>query len=162
MMKRTYQVRCVTFVRGLFVAAISMAASATATAQNTDAFVTNYIKALNASMPPSGDPAVIANAFAENGIHHGMNQGPPEVGRKQIQEFFAGFKDRFEDWNHVEKSRVVQGNRAVWEGTVEGHPKGSSTVVKLPIVFIFDFDPQGKARETRVYVDVHLIGEQLK
>ena len=66
------------------------------------------------------------------------------------------------DWTHIEKSRLVQGNRAVWEGTGEGHPKGSSKVVKLPIVFIFDFDPQGKARETRVYVDVHLIGEQLK
>ena len=161
-MKRIYQVQPVTFVSGLFVAAICMAVSVTATAQNTDAFVTNYIKALNASMPPSGDAAVIANAFAENGVHHGVNQGPPQVGREQIKEFFAGFKDRFADWTHVEKSRLVQGNRAVWEGTVEGHPKDSAKSVRLPIVFIFDFDPQGKARETRVYVDVHLIGEQLK
>ncbi len=161
-MKRIYQVQRVTFVRGLFVAAICMAVSVTATAQNTDAFVTNYMKALNVSMPPSGDAAVIANAFTENGVHHGVNQGPPQVGREQIQEFFAGFKDRFEDWTHIEKSRLVQGNRAVWEGTVEGHPKESSKVVKLPIVFIFNFDPQGKARETRAYVDVHLIGEQLK
>jgi hypothetical protein len=162
MMKRIYQVQRVTFVRSLFVAAICMAVSVTATAQNTDAFVTNYVKALNASMPPSGDATIIANAFAENGVHHGVNQGPPQVGREQIKEFFADFKNRFADWTHVEKSRVVQGNRAVWEGTVEGHPKDSAKSVRLPIVFIFDFDPQGKARETRVYVDVHLIGEQLK
>jgi hypothetical protein len=39
-------------------------------AQNSDAYVTSYIKALNASMPPSGDPDVVANAFVENGVHH--------------------------------------------------------------------------------------------
>ncbi len=76
-MKRIYQVQSLTVVRGLFVVAICMAVSGTATAQNTDAFVTNYIKALNASMPPSGDAAVIANAFTENGVHDGVNQGPP-------------------------------------------------------------------------------------
>ena len=161
-MKRIYQVQSLTVVRDLFLIAICMAVSTTATAQDTDAFVTNYVKALNASMPPSGPAAVIANAFTENGVQRWSDQGPPQVGRKQIQEFFAGFKDRFADWTHVERSRLVQGNRAVWEGTVEGHPKGSDKSVRLPIVFIFDFDAQGKARETRVYVDVHLIGEQLK
>jgi putative tryptophan/tyrosine transport system substrate-binding protein len=34
--------------------------------------------------------------------------------------------------------------------------------VKLPIVFFLDFDDQGKVREQRVYVDVHLIDEQIK
>jgi hypothetical protein len=32
----------------------------------------------------------------------------------------------------------------------------------LPIAFFLDFDDQGKVREERVYVDVHLIGEQIK
>jgi hypothetical protein len=32
----------------------------------------------------------------------------------------------------------------------------------LPIVFFFDFDDQGKVHEERVYVDAHLIGEQIK
>jgi hypothetical protein len=84
-MKRIYRLQRVTFVHGLFVAAICMAVSITATAQNADAFVTNYIKALNASMPPSGDATIIANAFAENGVHHGMNQGPPQVGRERCR-----------------------------------------------------------------------------
>ena len=43
-------------------------ASEPAMARNTDASVTSYIKALNASMPPSGDPDVVANAFTENGV----------------------------------------------------------------------------------------------
>lgn len=129
---------------------------------NTDTFVTNYINALNASMPPSGDPSIIANMFTENGVHHGVNQGPPQVGREQIRQFFSGFKNGLSDWTHVERGRVIQSNRAAWEGTAEGHDKATGKYLKLPIVFFFDFDDQGKAREVRVFVDVHLIDEQLK
>jgi ketosteroid isomerase-like protein len=146
----------------LLAAAICIASSGPATAQNADAYVTSYIKALNASMPPSGDPDVVANAFAENGVHQGMNQGPQQVGREQIRQFFAGFKNYWSDWTQIEKTRLVQGNRAAWEGTAEGHHKESGKYVKLPIVFFLDFDDQGKAREVRVYVDVHLIDEQTK
>jgi len=146
----------------LLLTAICIAASGPATAQNTDASVTSYIKALNASMPPSGDPDVVANAFAENGVQHVVNQGTSQVGREQIRQFFAGFKNTFSDWTHNEKSRLVQGNHAVWEGTAEGHHKESGKYVKLPIVFFLDFDDQGKVREKRVYVDIHLMAEQIK
>ena len=151
-----------TVIRVLLLAAICIAASGPATAQNADAYVTSYIKALNASMPQSGDPDVVANAFVENGVHNGVNQGPPLVGSEQTRQFFAGFKNLFSDWTHIEKTRLVQGNRAVWEGTAEGHHKESGKYVKLPIVFFLDFDDQGKVREQRVYVDVHLIDEQIK
>lgn len=161
-MRRVYDAQPLTVVHVLLLAAICIAASGPATAQNTDASVTSYIKALNASMPPSGDPDVVANAFTENGVHHGVNQGPPQVGREQIRQFFAGFKNTLSDWTHIEKTRLVQGNRAVWEGTAEGHHKESGKYVKLPIVFFLDFDDQGKVREQRVYVDVHLIDEQIK
>jgi hypothetical protein len=92
-MRRVYDAQPLTFVRVLVLAAICIAASGPAIAQNIDASVTSYIKALNASMPPNGDPDVIANVFAENGVHHGVNQGPPQVGREQIRQFFAGFKN---------------------------------------------------------------------
>jgi ketosteroid isomerase-like protein len=161
-MRRVYDAQPFTVVSVLLLAAFFIAASGPATAQNADPYVTSYIKALNASMPPSGDPNVVANAYAENGIHHNMNQGPPQVGREQIREFFAGFKNSLSDWTHIEKTRLVQGNRAVWEGTAEGHHKETGKYVKLPIVFLLDFDDQGKVREQRVYVDVHLIGEQIK
>jgi ketosteroid isomerase-like protein len=161
-MRRVFDAQPLTVVRVLLLAAVVMATSGSARAQNTDAFVTSYIKALNASMPPSGDPAVVTNAFAENGVHHGVNQGPPQAGREQIRQFFAEFKNRWRDWTHIEKTRLVQGNRAVWEGTAEGHHKESGKYVRLPIVFFLDFDDQGKVREARVYVDAHLVGEQLK
>jgi hypothetical protein len=161
-MRRVYDAQPFTVFSVLLLAAICIAASGPATAQNADAYVTSYIKALNASMPPSGDPDVVANAYAENGVHHGMNQGPPQVGREQIRQFFAGFKNSLSDWTHIEKTRLVQGNRAFWEGTAEGHDKATGKYVKLPIVFFLDFDDQGKVREQRVYVDIHLIGEQIK
>ena len=85
-----------TVVRVLLFAAICIAASGPATAQNTDASVTSYIKALNASMPPSGDPDVVANAFTENGVHHGVNQGPPLVGREQIRQFLCWIQEHLE------------------------------------------------------------------
>lgn len=131
-------------------------------ATDTDAALTNFISALNTSMPPRTDVAPVANAFAENGVHHGVNQGPPQVGRAQITQFFVGFKDLFADWTHTERSRLVQGNRAAWEGVVQGHDKQTGKPIKLRIVFLLEFDDQGKVQEDRVYVDVHLIGEQVK
>ena len=133
-----------------------------ASAVDADTALTNYIYALNSSMPPRTDISPLVNAYAENGVHHGVNQGPPQVGREQISEFFGGFKDRFAHWTHTGKSRLTQGNRAMWEGVAHGLEKTTGKPVKLPIVFIFEFDYQGKVREQRVYVDVHLIAEQLE
>jgi hypothetical protein len=116
-MRRVYDAEPLTVIRVLLLAAICIAASGPATAQNADAYVTSYIKALNASMPQSGDPDVVANAFVENGVHNGVNQGPPLVGSEQIRQFFAGFKNLFSDWTHIEKTRLVQGNHAFREGT---------------------------------------------
>ena len=131
-------------------------------AADADTALTNYIYALNASMPPRTDVSPLVNAYAEDGVHHGMNQGPPQVGREQIGAFFGGFKDRWAHWTHTAKSRLTQGNRAVWEGVAHGLDKQTGKPVTLPIVFFLEFDYQGKVREHRVYVDVHLIAEQLK
>ena len=134
---------------GILILTLVSIASSSATAQNTDLFLTNYIKALNASMPPDGDPAVIANMFLEDGIHKDVNL-TTQTGREQIQQFFAGFKNRFGDWTHVEKMRFVQGNHAVWEGTAEG-PDKTGKNLKFPLVFSLDFNDQGKVLEARVY-----------
>jgi ketosteroid isomerase-like protein len=160
-MTSCYQSRLSIFC-GLLLGAISLASAGPARAQNTDVFLTSFINTVNANMPPRLDPVALSNAFTEDAVHHNMNQGPPQVGREQIQQFFAGFKNAWSDWTHIEKSRVVQGNRAVWEGTAQGHHKESGKLIKLPIVFFLEFDDQGKVREDRVYVDTHLIAEQLK
>jgi ketosteroid isomerase-like protein len=79
-----------------------------------------------------------------------------------LANFFAGFNNLFADWTHIEKRRLIQGNRAVWEGAAEGHDKQTGKPVRLPIVFVLEFNEQGKVREKTVYVDVHMVGEQLK
>jgi ketosteroid isomerase-like protein len=150
------------FVRVFMFAVLCLAGALPARAQDTDAFLTSFIKTVNANMPPKLDPVAVANLFTEDGKQYHMNQSPlpTQVGREQLEQFFARFKDQWSDWTHIEKSRVVQGNRAVWEGTAQGHHKATGKLVKLPIVFFLEFDDQGKVREDRVYVDIHLVGEQ--
>jgi ketosteroid isomerase-like protein len=134
-------------------------------AQDADRLLTAYIDALNASMPPAGDPAKVARLYATDGVQlhpFGEFPGGPARGREAIQSFFAGFGDFWGDWRHIETSRLVSGNRAVWEGVAEGHHKATGKHVRLPIVFFFDFDTKGAVRELRVYVDGHMVAEQLQ
>lgn len=132
-------------------------------AQSTDSHLTAYMNAVNARMPPTGDPATVAQLFTENGVQYHPNGAPgTQRGRAELAKFFGGFSSTWTDWTHVERNRMVQGNHAVWEGTAEGHHKASGKFVRIPIVFFLDFDEQGMVAEDRVYVDGHLIGEQLK
>jgi hypothetical protein len=134
-------------------------------AQGTDAFLTSYIAALNARMPPSGDPGTVAELFTEDGAQYhplGEPPGGPSHGRAALTNFFGGFKDLFADWTHIEKRRTIQGNRAIWEGTAEGHDKKTGKYLRLPIVFVLEFSDQGKVHEDTVYVNFHMREEQLK
>jgi ketosteroid isomerase-like protein len=136
-------------------------------AQDTDAMLTRYIAALNTNMPPRLNAAAVANLFAEDGVQwHPFGEprfagGQPQRGREALTRFFAAF-DSWKDWTHVERSRTVQGSHALWEGTAQGTHKDTGKFVKLPIVFVLEFTPEGLVKEDRVYVDQHLVGEQLK
>jgi ketosteroid isomerase-like protein len=148
-----------------FLSAIMMVVSfpSTAGAESTDKNLTAYIAALNANMPPNNNGAAVAALFTPDGVQYHLNGGGPnQKGRDELQKFFAGFSDEFANWTHVEKSRVLSGNRAVWEGTAQGNEKKTGKLLSLPIVFFLEFDNTGKVKENRVYVDVHLIEEQLK
>jgi ketosteroid isomerase-like protein len=79
-----------------------------------------------------------------------------------LAKFFGGFKDLFADWKHIEKRRTIEGNRAVWEGVAEGHDKKTGKHLRLPIVFVIEFNEQGKIREKTVYVNLNMVNEQLK
>lgn len=138
---------------------------AVAHTEDTDAMLTRYITGLNAGMPPHTNGAAVSALFAEDGAHYqpfGEPPGGPFRGRAAIAQFFDGFDELFADWTHVERSRTIQGNRAVWEGLAQGTHKETGKLLKLPIVFLLDFDNQGKVKEKRVYVDIHLVGEQVK
>lgn len=150
------------------LAALPLLVPAAAHAQDTDFMLTRYIAGLNANMPPRLNAAAVANLFAEDAVQwHPFGEPPfaggqPQRGREALTRFFATFDQSWKDWTHVERSRTVQGNHAVWEGTAQGTHKGTGKFVKLPIVFVLEFTPEGLVKEDRVYVDNRLVGEQLK
>jgi hypothetical protein len=121
---------------------------------NTDELLTNYMKVLNANMPPKNNPDAVAELFAENGVQSEPS-GVSQQGRQALRDRFAKFENLFTDWTHIEKSRMVQGNRAVWEGVAQGASKETEKFVKVPIVFVLEFDEHGKVKENRVYYDTH-------
>ncbi len=155
------RVRSSLVCRALCCTLLMAGGSGLASAADTDAWLTNFIDTVNASMPPRDNPRAIAELFTPSGVHHSVNVGPPQRGRAELEAFFAGFKDRLLDWTHVERARVVQGNRAVWEGTGRGHDRATGKPIRLPLVFILEFNDDGKVVEDRVYVDRHLVAEQL-
>lgn len=150
----------------LFVlVAFGIALSSNVHAANAEVALTRYINGLNAAMPPAGNPVDAARLFAADARQIHVLAPPtekPQIGRNEIQQFYAGFKDFFADWTHIEKSRVTHGNSAVWEGIARGHHRESGKPIHLPIVFFLEFDNDGAVRESRVYVDVRSIGDQLQ
>jgi ketosteroid isomerase-like protein len=140
-------------------------AGANVRAGDTDAMLTNYIKALNANMPPRNNPEAVANLFTPDGVQrHGFGEPPegPQRGREAIGKFFAGFDAMLKTWEHVESTRTVQAQRAVWEGVAQGIHKDSGKFVKIPIVFFIEFNDEGKVKEERVYLNPALFEAQIK
>ncbi|MEX0959817.1 MAG: nuclear transport factor 2 family protein [Burkholderiales bacterium] len=134
-------------------------------AQGADAWLTRYIAGLNAAMPPAGDPARAADLFAADATQvHVLGEPPggPQRNREEIRTFFAGFRNMFSDWSHVEHNRMTHGNRAVWEGVAQGHHRETGKPIRLPVVFFLTFDNGGAVREARVYIDARSIGDQLR
>jgi len=147
----------------LFLVLMCAGSSKIAYAEATDAYLTHFIDVLNASMPPSNNPTAIANLFEPGAAVYYMNPGvPSQKGRSAIRNYFLSYSDWFSNWKHIERSRLIQGNRAVWEGTEQGNDKSTGKPLNLPVVFILEFDDQGLVKENRVYIDVQLMAEQLK
>ena len=153
----------------IFLAAFlcTVVVATTAKAQDTDAMLTAWIEGANANMPPNLDAAAIAGFFAEDALQHHVMGAPPGTpdpltGRDAQEQFFAGFDQRWSDWTHQEKRRIVQGNHAVWEGTAEGTHKDSGKFVIIPIVFSIEFNEEGKIKEIFTYVNGGMIAKQLE
>jgi hypothetical protein len=160
-MKRARAIRCQ--IAAFFLMSISAGSCVIAYAESTDVYLTHFIDVLNASMPPTNNPAAVADLFEPDAVVYYMNPGiPNQKGHSAIRNYFASYKIWFSDWKHVERSRLIEGNRAVWEGTEQGHDKSTGKPLKLPVVFILEFDEQGLVKENRVYIDVQAMAAQLK
>jgi ketosteroid isomerase-like protein len=123
---------------------------------DADRALTDYIDAINRNMPPRLDAGACARLFAEDGVMQNMTSalpGEPIQGRAAIEAFFASFDDHLVDWEHVERSRVVQGPRAMWEGVAQGTSKQTGQYFSMPIVFVIEFDETAQVRADRVYFD---------
>lgn len=133
--------------------------------QNADAWLTAYIETVNANLPPNLDPAALASCYAEDCVKIQPLREPPGGpvrGREAMRRFFATFDAHWEDWSHVDVSRMTYGNRAVWETMAQGTHKKTGKFVSMPVVFFFEFDQDGKVKEERVYVDNGLVEEQIR
>jgi adenylate cyclase len=133
--------------------------------QDADAWLTNFIDTINANMPPNLDADAVANCFAEDCVHvQPLRElpGGPIRGREAQRRFYATFDAHWSTLVMNELSRVVHGRRAVWEGVMESTHKKTGKPVKLPMVFILDFDEEGKIRKELVYMDNGLVEEQIR
>ena len=134
-------------------------------AMDSNAWLTAYIHTVNANMPPNLNPDAIASCYAEDCVHFQPLRelpGGPIRGREAERRFFATFDAHWADWTHVEASRMIDGNRAVWEGWAQGTHKKTGKFVKIPIVFLLEFDENGKIKMERTYVDNGLVEEQIR
>jgi ketosteroid isomerase-like protein len=107
----------------------------------------------------------VANCFAEDCVHvQPLRElpGGPIRGREAQRRFYATFDAHWSTLVMTEVSRVVQGRRAVWEGVMESTHKKTGKPVKLPMVFILDFDEEGKIKKELVYMDNGLVEEQIR
>jgi hypothetical protein len=121
---------------------------------DADPWLTNYIDTMSANFPPNLDPTAVANCFAEDCINiQPLRELPdgPLRGREAMRRFYSTFDAHWSTLVMVEVSRVVQGRRAVWEGVMESTHKKTGKPVKLPMVFILDFDENGKIKKELVY-----------
>ena len=144
---------------------LNFAFATAANAANSNASLTRYIDGLNAAMPPSGNAADAAKLFAADANQIHMLAPPsekPQANQEEIRQFFTVLGNFWADWTHIERSRFTHGNSAVWEGIAQGHHRETGKPVRLPIVFFLEFDNDGSVRESRVYVDVRSIGDQLQ
>ena len=71
--------------------------------------------------------------------------------------------DRWADYKHVERHRVVNGNHAVWECTSEGTWAATGKHVEFPMVMSLEFDDAGnKVVSAGVYLDPARIAGQAR
>ena len=150
---------------GLGASLLVLLCPVAASGQDGDLMLTNYIDALNANMPPNLDAEAVSMLMTEDFVQRhpfAEPQQAPMIGRDAAREFFAGFDETLSDWTHVESFRMVDGNQAVWEGVAQGTHKETGKPLRLPIVFFLTFDDDGLVAEARVYLDVHMIAQQIE
>ena len=137
-------------------------------AAGTDAaerMLDHWIKTHEVNLPPNLNSDALATLYAEDCINiQPLRELPngPLRGREAMRRFLATFDIHWSTLALIEVSRVAQGRRAVWEAVMEGIHRKTGKLVKVPIVFFFDFDDEGRVKVQHTYIDNGLVEEQVR
>jgi SnoaL-like domain len=125
----------------------------------------HWIKTHEVNLPPHLNADALATLYAEDCINiQPLRELPngPLRGREAMRRFLATFDVHWSTMTLSEVSRLAQGRRAVWEAEMEGIHRKTGKLVKVPIVFFFDFDDEGRVKVQHTYIDNGLVEEQVR
>jgi adenylate cyclase len=134
-------------------------------ADDAERMLDHWIKTHEANLPPNLNADALATLYAEDCINiQPLRELPngPLRGREAMRRFLATFDIHWSTLALIEVSHVAQGRRAVWEGVMEGIHRKTGKLVKVPIVFFFDFDDEGRVKVQHTYIDNGLVEEQVR
>jgi adenylate cyclase len=132
---------------------------------DAERMLSHWIKTHEVNLPPNLNADALATLYAEDCINIQPLRELPGgslQGREAMRRFLATFDIHWSTLGLIEVSRVAQGRRAVWEAVMEGIHRKTGKRVKVPIVFFFDFDDEGKVKVQRTYIDNGLVEEQVR
>ncbi len=113
-----------------------------------------YIEAVN-----DGDSEAFVAAFADDGVWIDPVGTPPNVGKEQIREGFAGFSKAFSKINLTAKNIAAQGNIVMMELMVN-LTSAEGKAAQLESVDVFEVQ-KGKIKAVRAYWDTGVVARQL-
>jgi adenylate cyclase len=134
-------------------------------AEDAQRMLDHWIKTHEVNLPPNLDADALATLYAEDCINiQPLRELPngPLRGREAMRQFLATFDIHWSTLALIEVSRVTQGRRAVWEAVMEGTHRKTGKLVKVPIVFFFDFDDESRVKVQHTYIDNGLVEEQVR
>jgi adenylate cyclase len=134
-------------------------------ADEAERMLDHWIKTHEVNLPPNLNADALATLYAEDCINiQPLRELPngPLRGRDAMRRFLATFDVHWSTMTLSEVSRLAQGRRAVWEAEMEGIHRKTGKLVKVPIVFFFDFDDEGRVKVQHTYIDNGLVEEQVR
>jgi ketosteroid isomerase-like protein len=117
-----------------------------------------YAKAVQAAFT-STDPDGLMPYFAENAVR--VVNGNRQEGKAAIRAAYVNAFKAFKNAKFLRLRTFVDGNAVVAENTVEFTDGASGKPVKAEYVRVNEYDPAGKVKASRVYIDTGMIQRQI-
>jgi len=104
------------------------------------------------------DAAAVTTLYADDAIVESPTAGGAVRGRQAIEEVTRAWFDGFPDVTFMKTTLVIDGDRVVWIGDINGTDTGgfmglppTNKPFRLPIVFFFTLEDGVIVREQRIY-----------